>query len=136
MRRNISIWVYIYTTAHLLFTLVIGIIAYIDPSYQFKGLLMTTTVSYPIALYANRNVAIAVAAAVGVIYGIKARRPFQLSAIMLIFLVTDISDLILMMSFNNAGPITALVYAIIFWIPEILSLIYLYSKFRPYRRRN
>ncbi len=136
MRRNISIWVYIYTTLHALFAIGMGIMAYIDPSYQFTGLLQTSSVMHPIGLYANRSIAIALASLVAVVYGIRTRRPYQISAIMLIMLLVDASDLILLWVRGDASLITAAVYAVLFLIPETISLFYLYNKFRPYRRRT
>ncbi len=136
MKRNISIWVYIYTSLHAIFSLVMGILAYIDPSYQFTGLLQTSSVMHPIGLYANRNFAIALASIVAVIYGLRTRRPFQLSSIMLILLLTDVSDIILLWVRNDVSWIMVGSYAVFFWIPEMLILFYLYRKFKPNRKKT
>jgi len=136
MRGNISIWVYIYTLLHALFLIGMGIAAYIDPSFQFTGLLQTTSVMHPIGLYANRNFTVSIAALYAVYYGLKTRRPYQISAILLIYLITDISDIILLIARNDASALMIGVYAVLFWIPETVCIIYLYSKFRPYRRNS
>ncbi|MGM0431903.1 MAG: hypothetical protein ACQEQU_04250 [Spirochaetota bacterium] len=135
MRGNISIWVYLYTLLHALFMVFMGAAAYIDPSFQFTGLLLTSSVLHPIGFYANRNIAVAVAAVLAVVYGLRTRRPYQISTILVIFLVTDIADLVLLLLRNDATPLMIGVYAVLFWIPEILSLIYLFRKFKPYRKR-
>ena len=133
MRGNISIWVYLYTLLHALFAIALGVAAYIDPSFQFTGLLQTSSVMHPIGLYANRNFAIALASIFAVIYGLKTRRPYQLSSIILILLITDLADLILLWTRNDASWVMAGVYGVLFWIPEILCLIYLYNKLKPKR---
>jgi uncharacterized membrane protein YhfC len=136
MRGNISIWVYVYTVLHALFLIGMGVAAYIDPTYQFTGLLQTSSVMQPIGLYANRNFAVALAALIAVVYGLRTRRPFQLTAIILIFLFLDISDIILLLFRSDTTLLMIGVYTILFWIPEILCLLYLHSKFRPYQRRT
>jgi hypothetical protein len=136
MRGNISIWVYIYTLLHAVFLIAMGVVAYLDPSFQFTGLLQTTSVMHPIGLYANRNFAIGAAALLAVFYGLKTRRPYQISAIILIYLINDISDIILLAVRSDTTWLMIGVYALLFWIPEVICLIYLYSKFRPYRKSS
>lgn len=134
MRGNISIWVYIYILAHALFSLAMGVVAYIDPAFQFTGLLQTSSVMHPIGLYANRNFAIAIASIVAVIYGLRTRRPYQLTSIALILLLTDLSDIILLLFRGDAPVVMLLSYAILFYLPETFILIYLYKRFRPRRK--
>jgi hypothetical protein len=136
MRGNISIWVYIYAVLHALFLVGMGVVAYIDPSFQFTGLLQTSSIMHPIGLYANRNFSIALAAVIAVIYGLKTRRPFQLTAIMLIYLFTDISDIVLLLIRSDTTWLMIGVYTILFWIPEIICLVYMNIKFKPYQRRR
>ena len=134
MRGNISIWVYIYILAHALFSLAMGVVAYIDPAFQFTGLLQTSSVMHPIGLYANRNFAIAIASIVAVIYGLRTRRPYQLTSIALILLLTDLSDIILLLFRGDAPVVMLLSYAILFYLPETFILVYLYKRFRPRRK--
>jgi hypothetical protein len=136
MRGNISIWVYIYAVLHALFLVGMGVAAYLDPTFQFTGLLQTSSVMHPIGLYANRNFSIALVAVIAVIYGLKTRRPFQLTAIMLIYLFTDLSDIVLLLIRSDTTWLMIGVYTILFWIPEIISLVYMNIKFRPYQRRK
>jgi hypothetical protein len=113
-----------------------GVAAYLDPTFQFTGLLQTSSVMHPIGLYANRNFSIALVAVIAVIYGLKTRRPFQLTAIMLIYLFTDLSDIVLLLIRSDTTWLMIGVYTILFWIPEIISLVYMNIKFRPYQRRK
>ncbi len=134
MKGNISIWVYIYTIIHALFSFGMGLFALIDPSFQFTGLLQTAAVMHPIGLYANRGFALAIAAIVAVVYGIRTRRPSQLTSILLIFFLVDLFDFILLWIQKDASWLMGGTYTVLFWIPEILSLIYLNRRLRPRRR--
>ena len=135
VKGNISIWVYIYLIIHALFSASMAAVALIDPSFQFTGLLQTSAVMHPIGLYANRGFAIAAAALYAVFYGIRTRRPSQITSILLIFFLTDLLDFILLAVRGDSSWLMFVTYLILFWIPEVLSLLYLSSRLRIHRRK-
>lgn len=134
MKGNISIWVYIYTILHAIFSFGMGLLALIDPTFQFTGLLQTAAVMHPIGLYANRGFALAIAAIAAVIYGLRTRRPSQLTSILLIFFLIDLFDFIQLWIQKDASWLMGGTYTILFWVPEIIALIYLNRRLHPRKR--
>lgn len=125
MQRNqpISRWIIGYAILQLILALLFGLMAYFNRGGQFPELVGNVAATFPIGLFANRNLGVAVA----LIIALVLRNRPMLITLFIIRFATDVFDFLLAIfgiGIGSAGELAMqfVFFGLILWIPELLSI--------------
>lgn len=124
--QKISPWVIGYAIFSLGLAILFGALAYLNRGFQFPELIGNPAAFFPIGLFANRNLAVAVAFIVALIL----RNRSMLLILFIIRFATDLFDFIMSLvnGVEGIGAIfgTLLFFGLLLWVPELLSIRWLW----------
>ncbi len=120
--KKIHWWIIAYAIFQLLLAVGFGIMAYVNRGFQFPELVGNIDANFPIGLFANRNLGVAVA----LIAALVLRNRLMLLTIFVVRLATDTFDFLMALSNGVEGigqvVIMLVFFGLILWIPEILAI--------------
>lgn len=129
MQRNqkISRWVMGYAILQLVLAVAFGAMAYLNRGFQFPELVGNEGAAFAIGLFANRNLGVSVA----LITALILRNRAMLWTIFLVRFATDVFDFLMALGqgVDNVGALAGqlVFFALILWIPELLSMRWLWQ---------
>ena len=126
--EKIPTWIIAYGILQLVLAVLFGVMAYANRGFQFPELIDVAGALFPIGLFANRNLGVAIALGAALFL----RRRDMLFILFLVRFATDLFDFFLGManaeSFSVGTIIVQMVFfALILWIPELFAMRHLWQ---------